>query len=51
MLECHLSAPEVVMFHRDRDKGDFDIIDDFIVARPKAKIFKKLMEEISKIIQ
>jgi hypothetical protein len=39
------------MLHRDKPNKNFDIMDDFIIARPRAKIFLTLLNEIAEIIQ
>jgi len=38
------------MLHRDKIDKSFEVFDDVIIARPKAKIFVTLLNDIAKII-
>lgn len=39
------------MLHRDKTEKTFELRDDVIIARPKAKILLTLLREIAEIIQ
>ena len=49
-LSCGQGKPEVIMLHRDTINTHFEVFDDVIIARPKAKIFVTLLNDIAKII-
>jgi hypothetical protein len=50
-LSCGVPLPEVVMLHRDRPQKGVEFMDDVIVARPRAKLFATLLNDIASILQ
>ena len=53
LFKCQLDAPQVLLLHKDNKniKGGVEFIDDVIIAKPKAKIFVNLLNDISNIFQ
>ena len=48
-LSCQLPDPQIVMLHEDREDGSLWYRDDFVAAKPKARLFITLLKEIAKI--
>jgi hypothetical protein len=50
-LSCDVPFPEVVILHRNGTNKTFEFMDDVIIARPRAKIFITLLNDIDRIMQ